>query len=154
MKKTLVGLSAVLMLILSGCSSEEPDLYTPPQAPSHSIAGSTLPTKVSGYTALGSAPTPTDTSATYAADSNPQNIAVVAFDASGEFGQTPLTDQVWYGMSRCGILWKGDVNQTPRVQQAACVTALIDGVMTTVGSGDQTPEELSVLANAIHSQLA
>ncbi|MDR0847765.1 MAG: hypothetical protein LBN10_01770 [Propionibacteriaceae bacterium] len=155
MRKILAGLGAAFVLVLAGCGGDPgPDPTVPPQAPSHSIAGSTLPAKVSAYTALGSAPRATDITATYAADTDPLNLAVVSFDATGDFGTTYLTDQVWYGMSRCGILWRGDSNQTPRVEQAACITVLTDGVMTTVAGGRQTPEELSVLANAIHSQLA
>jgi len=50
-------------------------------------------------------------------------------------------------------MWKGDLDVTPRPMQVACVTVLTDGVMTTVSGGQQTPEDLASLANAIYDLL-
>jgi len=121
--------------------------------PTHRMADSVLPSAVAGYTAYGATPTADTTQVTYRLDSNPLDLAVVSFDPTGEFGKTTLSDQSWYGESRCGALWKGDSNTTPRPIQAACITVLTDGVMTVVAAGDQTPAELAVLANAIAAGL-
>jgi len=140
---------------LAGCSQATVGTpTTPPSPPSHKIAGSVLPAKVADYSVLGAAPVAGQLTATYARDAEPLDLAVVTFDPTGEFGQTELTDDIWYDASRCGILWKGDVKTTPRPQQAACITVLTDGVMTTVSGGAQTPTQLAGLANAIYAQLA
>jgi hypothetical protein len=124
-------------------------------APTHRIEGSVLPAKAAGYSALGDKPVAQQTTATYGQDLVPLNIAVVTFyPASAGMGTTQLGGQQWYGTSRCGTLWTGDSKATPRPTQSACITSLLDGVMTTVSGGTQTPEELSRLANAISDVLA
>jgi len=153
--KKLSLVIGIALLCLAGCSQPEgPDPTIPPYLPDHQIAGSTLPAKVGGYTALGSIPAPQQMSVTYARDTKPDDLAVVTFDPTGEFGQVSLSNQQWYGLSRCGILWKGDAKQTPQPTQVACVTVLTDGVMTTVSGDEQTPDDLAGLANAIYKTLA
>jgi len=140
---------------LAGCNQPTgPDPTIPPYLPDHQIAGSTLPVKVDGYTALGPAPVAGQESVTYSRDADPLDLAVVTFDPSGDFGAMSLSSQQWYGLSRCGIMWKGDAKQTPQPVQSACVTILTDGVMTTVSGGSQTPNDLAELANAIYKILA
>ncbi len=157
MRKLVIGaVTALACLSMSGCTQETgPDPTLPPVAPSHRISGSVLPWQVDGYTALGATPAPQQTTVTYARDSQPLDLAVVTFDPTGDLGGTSLAGQQWYGASRCGVLWKsGDAKATPRPTQSACVTVLTDGVMTTVSGGQQTPEDLSGLANAIYQLLA
>ena len=151
-------LTAIILLLLvaglAGCSGPEGISPTiPPLVPTQQIAGSILPVRVADYTVLGAEPVPGQLQATYVSDAQPLDLAVVTFDLSGEFGELMLMDQAWYGASRCGILWEGDANVTPPPQQAACITVLTDGVMTTVGGGKQGPPELAFLANAIYAQL-
>jgi len=154
MKKLgLIGIA--LVACLAGCTQPtDTDPTVPPYLPDHQIAGSSFPAKVAGYTRLGSAPVPGQLVVTYARDSDPLDLVVVSFDPTGEFGKTSLSSQQWYGLSRCGIMWKGDANQTPQVNVAACVTILTDGVMGTVSSGVETPNQLAELANAIYKTLA
>jgi len=149
-------LSVVVALVfLGGCTQQQgPDPTVPPMVPEHKISGSTLPAKVAGYTALGPTPTSHQMEVTYARDAQPLDLAVVTFDPSGEFGKVSLSNQQWYGTSRCGTLWKGDANQTPQPTQSACVTVLTDGVMTTVSGGAQTPQDMAGLANAIYQLLS
>jgi len=155
MKKLWCLVGIALLASLAGCSTPEgPDPTIPPYLPDHQIAGSTLPVKVAGYTALGAVPTAQQKSVTYASDSDPLDLAVVTFDPTGDLGKTLFTDQQWYGLSRCGVMWKGDANQTPQPTQSGCVTVLTDGVMTTVSGGFQTPNDLAELANAIYKTLA
>jgi hypothetical protein len=90
---------------------------------------------------------------TYARDSQPLDLAVVTYDASGASGVTELTKQQWYGASRCGVLWTSDSNSTPAPTQVACITPLADGVMTVVSGGAQTVEDLAGLANAVYDAL-
>ena len=155
MKKLSWLLGIVVLAFLGGCTqSGDPDPTIPPYLPQHQISGSVLPAKAAGYTALGPTPAPKQMTATYARDAQPLDLAVVSFDPTGEFGTMTLSNQQWYEASRCGIMWKGDANQTPQPTQAACVTVLTDGVMTTVSGGDQTPEDLADLANAIYKSLS
>ncbi|MCL2785102.1 MAG: hypothetical protein FWD55_06660 [Propionibacteriaceae bacterium] len=156
MKALSVGILGILVVIgVSGCTADPGvDPTVPPIPPTHQIVGSVLPEAVAGYTVLGEIPAPGQMTATYGRDAAPLDLAVVTFDPTGEFGQTTLTDQAWYGVTRCGILWKGDSQATPQPTQAACITVLTDGVMTVVSGGEQTPADLSILANAIHDQLA
>jgi len=161
MRKIVVAIVGLCLAgALAGCTHTATASDTlPPENPTHRIAGSVLPQRVAGYTALGGsgatpAPTPGQTTVTYAADNQPLNLAVVTFDPTGKFGAVSLSNQQWYGTSRCGVLWKGDAGQTPRPTQSACVTVLTDGVMTTVAGGSQTPSDLAQLANAIYDQLA
>ncbi|MCL2735285.1 MAG: hypothetical protein FWD75_01475 [Propionibacteriaceae bacterium] len=155
--KTLVTslTGAVLLIALAGCTgATAPDPTVPPIQPTHRIAGSTLPQKVAGYTALGPAPTLQQMTATYARDAQPLDLAVVTFDTTGDFGTTTLTKQQWYGASRCGLLWQSDAKVTPTPTQVACITVLTDGVMTTVSGGQQTPQDMASLANAIYEVLS
>jgi len=155
MKRLCWVIGIALAACLTGCSEPEgPDPTIPPYLPDHQIAGSTLPDKVAGYTALGTTPTPDQMSVTYASDANPLDLAVVSFDPTGDFGKVSFSNQQWYGLSRCGTMWKGDAKQTPQPTQSACVTVLTDGVMATVSGGDQTPDALAELANAIYKILA
>lgn len=148
-------LAVVFIAAAAGCTSQtEVSPTVPPTAPTHRISGSVLPFRVGGYTALGSAPAPGQMEASYARDTQPLDLAIVSFDSTGEYGQMPLSGQQWYGASRCGTLWKGDPKVTPQPMQSACVTVLTDGVMTTVSGGQQTPEDLSDLANSIYAVLA
>ncbi len=158
MNKRLLACGAGVLLAcwLAACSDDAEAVgpTVPPEAPTHQIAGSSLPAAIAGYSALGSTPSPTQTSVTYASDAAPLDILVISFDPTGEFGETSLTNQQWYdGVTRCGLLWQGDANQTPRPSQAACVTVLTDGVMTTVAGGDQTPAEVAEVADAVYDQL-
>ena len=154
MKKYIVVLVGICLLVLAGCTkSPTADPTVPPVPPTHSIAGSTLPAAVAGYSAL-ETNAGNLTTMTYARDAQPLDLAVVTFDSTGQYGTTTLTNQQWYEASRCGILWQGDVNQTPRPSQSACITVLTDGVMTTVSGGSQTPADLSILANGIYDLLA
>jgi len=137
---------------LAGCTHDPgPDPTVPPVAPVHRAGGSVLPYRVAGYTAAGSTPAPQQLTATYISDTAPLDIAVVTFDPTGGMGTVTLSGQQWYGPSRCGILWSS--GGTPGVQQAACITVLTDGVMTTVAGGTQTPDNLATLANAINDLL-
>ena len=154
--KRLLWVFGILLVCLAGCGQKDDgvDPTIPPYLPDHQIAGSTLPGKIAGYTALGAAPVAQQMSATYARDTQPLDLVVVTFDPSGDFGTVSLSNQQWYGVSRCGIMWKGDAKQTPQPTQSACVTVLVDGVMTTVSGGEQTPDDLAGLANAIYKTLA
>ncbi|MCL2471655.1 MAG: hypothetical protein FWF25_07955 [Propionibacteriaceae bacterium] len=156
MKKLIAALAGIVLVAgLTGCSHNSgPNPTEPPEIPTHQIAGSVLPQKVAGYTALGPTPAPDQTSVTYASDAQPLDLAVVSFDPTGQYGQVTLTGQQWYGASRCGTLWKGDAKATPQQSQIACVTVLTDGVMTTVSGGQQTASDMAVLANAIYDQLS
>ncbi len=150
------GLAAgLLACLLVGCTPDEgPDPTIPPLTPTHQIAGSVLPAKAGGYTVMGDLPEAGQATATYVRDTQPLDLAVVTFDPSGEMGQALFGDQQWYGASRCGLLWEGDPEATPQPMQAACVTVLTDGVMTTVSGGSQSASDLSELANAIYATLA
>lgn len=156
MKKAAMWLAGLVLLAgLAGCTSTPgPDPTVPPVAPSRGLTGSVLPWRVAGYTALGPTPSPSQMSVTYARDAQSLDLAVVTFDPTGDYGQVDLSNQQWYGPSRCGILWTGDAQTTPAPQQSACVTVLTDGVMTTVSGGQQTPADLADLANAIYDLLA
>jgi len=155
MTRLLWVIGTCLLMLLAGCTTPQTtDPTIPPYLPDHTIAGSVLPAKVAGYTALGSTPVAQQMSVTYARDIEHKDLAVVTFDPSGDLGKAVLTNQQWYGVSRCGIMWQGDPKQTPRPTQAACVTVLVDGVMTTVSGGTQTPDDLAELANAIYKTLA
>jgi hypothetical protein len=103
-----------------------------------------LPGRVAGYSVLGSLPAPDQLSATYARDADTAALAVVTLDRLPDYAKTPLGQDEWFGQSRCGILDRKDEDR-----QAACITPLIDGVLTVVGTTAQTAEELSVLANAV-----
>ena len=155
MRRGVVWVMGLCLIGLAGCT-DDPDPFptTPPVAPNHQIAGSVLPKAASGYTVLGAAPVAGQLEATYARDADPLDLAVVSFDSSGFFGETRLSEQQWYGASRCGILWEGGEGQTPRPTMTTCVTVLTDGVMTTVASGKQTPYDLAQLASAIYQRLA
>ncbi|MDR0782589.1 MAG: hypothetical protein LBE83_02370 [Propionibacteriaceae bacterium] len=154
MNRLIAAVIAVLVLGLTGCSKDTgPDPTIPPMVPTQQIIGSILPAQVAGYSALGSAPVLNQMQATYAKDSKPLELAVVTLDLAGTFRAAKLDDQQWYGPSRCGLLWEGDSDITPLPQQVACITPLIDGVMTTVSGGTQTAYELSELANAIYHGL-
>jgi hypothetical protein len=117
------------------------------------MAATALPRQVDGYTALGGAPAIGQTITTYARDSQPLDLAVVTYDAEGTSGETELAKQQWYGASRCGVLWTSDSNSTPAPTQVACITPLVDGVMTVVSGGAQTVEDMAGLANAISDSL-
>jgi hypothetical protein len=121
--------------------------------PVRQINGSVLPGEVGDYAVLGDEPQPLQMTATYARTSSALDLAVVSFDPTGEFQKTSLSDDKWYGMSRCGVLWKSDAKVTPKPMQFACITVLADGVMTTVSGGKQSVEEIAELANAIHDLL-
>jgi hypothetical protein len=154
-KAVVVSQVLVLGAVMAGCTHQQgPDPTIPPVAPSRQVAGSTLPARAGGYTAMGSAPATAQTSATYARDADPSDLVVITLDANGHFGTAEFDDQQWYGASRCGTLWKGDPDATPRPTQMACVTVLTDGVMTSVSAGKQTAAELAELANAIYSVLS
>jgi hypothetical protein len=148
-------LAWVLVAGLAGCTEEpDPVALTPAVAPSHQIAGSVLPWRVGDYTALGPTPAPGQDQVTYANDARPLDLVVVTFDPTSRFAEVELTDAQWYGVSRCGQLWQSDSDASPIPSQSACVSHLTDGLMTTVGGGQQTPFELSQLANTIVDGLA
>ena len=153
--RRLIWIPLVIVMVLAGCTRDPgPDPTIPPVKPSHKITGSVLPYSIAGYTALGPTPAPEQMSVTYARDTQPLDLVVVSFDLTGDYGRTELSGQQWYGPSRCGILWKGDQDATPPVQQVACITVLTDGVMTAVTGGQQTVGDLALLVNAIHDTLA
>jgi hypothetical protein len=140
---------------LAGCTQEpDPVALTPPVVPSHQIAGSVLPWRVGDYTALGPSPAPGQDQVTYANDARPLDLVVVTFDPDAQFADVELTDAQWYGVSRCGQLWRSDSDASPIPSQSACVSHLSDGLMTTVAGGPQTPSDLALLANAILDGLA
>ena len=155
-KAVLVALGTLLAFGgLSACTKQVgPDPLEPPYQPIKSIAGATLPTEIGGYSVLGSAPATNQLSTTYARDAKPLDLAVVTFHpAPSEYRSLSLADQQWYGWSRCGILWEGDANVTPKPEQSACITLFVDGVMTIVSGGEQTTKDLAQFANAIYEQL-
>jgi hypothetical protein len=140
---------------LMGCTSEpEIDPTVPPQTPTHQLAGSVLPNRVAGYTAQGQAPVAGQSEVTYASDADSFQLAVVTLGVDQSYAKTELTNSSWYGLSRCGVLWTGSSKVTPRPTQAACITHLVDGLMTSVSGGNQSPSELADLANAIYDGLA
>ncbi len=155
MRAVFAGLVVLVGCILAGCTQETgPNPTVPPIRPTHQISGSVLPVKAGGYTVLGQAPVAGQTTATYVRDTTVLDLAVATFDETGDLGQVSLDEQQWYGASRCGILWQRDSDATDAPMQAACVTVLADGVMTTVAGGSQSAAELSELANAIYATLA
>jgi hypothetical protein len=156
MKNAVTWVCALLLVVVAGGCTSKPttDPTIPPFEPVHKIDGSVWPKTTAGYTLLGGEPTSGQVSATYARDTAPLDLAVATFDPTGEFGQTKLSGQQWYGASRCGTIWEGDSSVTPQPIQAACITVLLDGVMTTVAGGDQTPSDLAALANALYAGLA
>jgi len=155
MKKPVWIIAILFSTLLVGCSGDsQPNPTVPPQEPTHRIAGSQLPDSVGGYTAMGKPPKAEQLTATYVNDNQPLDLVVVTLDPSGEYGLVELGDQQWYGTSRCGILWKGDPKSTPRTQQVACITPLIDGVMTLVSGGTQSVEDIAQLATAMTETLA
>jgi hypothetical protein len=130
-----------------------PDPTIPPQAPSRAWYGSLLPETVAGYSVLGGAPVEGQTQATYALDADRSVLIVMEFDPTGRFGPVGLEDDVWYGMSRCGMLWERDEPEAGISSQAACVTILQDGVLSTVGAGGQLPADVALVANAVYDTL-
>jgi hypothetical protein len=137
---------------LTGCSDDEvgDPSTVPPTPPTQRLAGVILPSQVAGYTVLGTFPVSGQTEATYALDADSLALAVVTLTTDLSFGQTTLEDDGWYGASHCGLF---DADAPEGSQQAMCVTPLVDGVLTVVGSTVQSPVELSALANAIYARL-
>jgi len=130
------------------------DPTVPPSPPTRSYGAAALPQTVGGYTVIGATPAPGDTTVTYVSDADPKESVVVAFDSSGKYAHMTMVGSQWYGMSRCGLIWQGDSAETPRPRQAACVTILTNGVMTSVaGSTTLAPESLAVFANALYEGL-
>jgi len=119
-----------------------------PLSPIGHVAGATLPRQAAGYTALGSLPAPGQHQATYAFDKDDSRMAVATLWGDPTYQGTPLGGDRWYAQSRCGTLDKIDERT-----QTACVTPLVDGVLTVVGTTAQTPEELAALANALVAAL-
>jgi len=149
-----IVVAAVAVAGLGGCTREPgPDPMLPTVSPTRKIDGSTLPEKVAGYTALGGAPAAKQTTATYASDTEPLDLVVVTLDPNSDLAGAELMSSHWYGVTRCGVLWTGDPKATPQPQQSACITFLTDGIMTSVSGGQQTPEQLAQLANAINDEL-
>ena len=154
MKKLACVLVVIVMGFASGCTKEvEIDNTIPPMQPTRQISGSVLPAEIGDYVVLGPPPQPLQMTATYAHISSALDLAVVDFDPTEVFQKTKLSDDKWYGPSRCGVLWKSEAKVTPKPTQFACITVLTDGVMTTVSGGKQSLEEVAELANAIHDTL-
>ena len=147
-------LAIAILIAMTGCSREEvEDKTVPPVVPTRQIQGSTFPTHVGGYTALGAEPSPLQRSVTYSSDLAPLDLVVVTSDQSSVFLETNLSNDRWYGVSRCGILWESDGQTTPKPTQVGCVTVLTDGVMTTVSGGSQSIEDIAALANSIYEAM-
>ncbi|MDR1386661.1 MAG: hypothetical protein LBJ44_03530 [Propionibacteriaceae bacterium] len=142
--KRLAAAVLVGLTLVTGCSSGTPDDPStwPGWQASHRRAGSVLPLKVAGFSALGATPGPAQDSVTYTRDTNPFDLVVVTLSADLDQTEVQLSEAVWYGVSRCGWLDRS-------AQQSACVSVLLDGLMTAVGSGEVDPPGLANLANAI-----
>ncbi|MDR1213215.1 MAG: hypothetical protein LBK54_03870 [Propionibacteriaceae bacterium] len=147
--RRLCAAALTSLILLAGCSSEPPaDPSTwPGNQASQRLAGAVLPSRVAGFSALGPTPAPGLLSVTYTRDTAPFDLVVVTLTGSSDQRDTGLGDSAWYGVSRCGWLDRS-------AHQAACVSALLDGLMTSVGAGEIDPPELAGLANAILSSFA
>ncbi|MDR1265617.1 MAG: hypothetical protein LBK42_08690 [Propionibacteriaceae bacterium] len=140
---------ALALAGLAGCQGQSGDPMTiAPVPPQGHVQGAVLPARAGGYSALGQAPVADQLSATYVLDTDAAILAQVALDPTFDYAVTPLGQDQWFGQSRCGVL---DRNQDDL--QMACITPLVDGVLTVVGVTAQTAEELSQLANAVVSTL-
>ncbi|MDR1807312.1 MAG: hypothetical protein LBR33_05270 [Propionibacteriaceae bacterium] len=144
-------LACAVVAALAGCASGQSGdpMTVAPVPPIGHVQGATLPRQVAGYSVLGGLPKAGQLEATYALDTDGTALAVVTLTEDRAHLQTPLVDDAWIGQSRCGVLDELDDD----LAQAACITPLVDGVLTVVGTAVQTPEDLAVLANAVAAGL-
>jgi len=141
---------ALLGLLMAGCGRQDPGdpMTIAPLVPVGHVTGATLPRQAAGYTALGAPPAPGQRQATYALDRDGATLAVATLWDDPTYQGTPLSGDRWFAQSRCGALDK--INDQA---QNACVTPMVDGTLTVVGTTAQTPEELAALANDLVQRL-
>jgi hypothetical protein len=150
-KLAALALALLAGFTLAACAEDEETgdpMTVAPVAPQGRIAGATLPRQASGYSVMGSLPAPGQVTATYALDADTSVLAVVTLSVDRSLEATPLTDDAWYGQSRCGVLEDlGD-----GLAQPACIAPLTDGLLTVVGTL-QAPADLAQFANAVVAAL-